>query len=183
MAFQWSDNHEFVGAKPNFTRDQYDTIEAMAAVPKKKMPEMYIAFCLETHKPYIYNKQNDPDPILGLWREFESSGGSVYDDVNIYYSVVDDLSSITNLSALTNVTTSSISVSADGQYLVIVSKNNLKIFDENSLNNSYSFDKKIINVETDGSFVDEPTETSVEYNYYSTSTVITCENFNYNFKL
>lgn len=183
MAFQWSDNHEYVGAKPNFTRDQYDTIEAMAAVPKKKMPEMYIAFCLETRKVYLYNKSNEKDEVLGYWREFESSGGSVYDDVNIYYSIVDGLSSITNLSALTNVTASSISVNADGQYLVIVSKNNLKIFDENNLNNTDSFDKTTVFVEKNGNIVAESTETTTVYNYYKTKTIISCNNFGYNFKL
>jgi hypothetical protein len=41
---------------PNFTRDIYDTLESMKNVSKKKMPQMYIALCLEDGKAYLYNK-------------------------------------------------------------------------------------------------------------------------------
>jgi hypothetical protein len=61
---------------PNFTRDIYDTLENMKSVSKKRMPQMYIALCSETGKAYLYNKSNEADETLGLWRELDVSGGS-----------------------------------------------------------------------------------------------------------
>jgi len=74
MASSWGDNFEYKGTKPDFTRQQYDTIADMKAVKKAQMPAMYIGFCLENHKIYTYDKTNEVDETLGLWREF--SGGS-----------------------------------------------------------------------------------------------------------
>ena len=61
---------------PNFTRDIYDTLENMKSVSKKRMPQMYIALCSETGKAYLYNKSNEADETLGLWRELDVSGGA-----------------------------------------------------------------------------------------------------------
>lgn len=62
---------------PNFTRDIYDTLESMKSVSKKRMPQMYIALCSETGKAYLYNKSNEVDETLGLWRELDiGAGGS-----------------------------------------------------------------------------------------------------------
>ena len=55
--------------QPNFTRDIFKTIAEMKAVPKKKMPKMFISACLETGKIYVYNKNGEVDETLGLWRE------------------------------------------------------------------------------------------------------------------
>ena len=55
--------------QPNFTRDIFKTIAEMKAVPKKKMPKMFISACLETGKIYVYNKSGEVDETLGLWRE------------------------------------------------------------------------------------------------------------------
>ena len=55
--------------QPNFTRDIFNTIAEMKAVPKKKMPKMLISACLETGKIYVYNKSGEVDETLGLWRE------------------------------------------------------------------------------------------------------------------
>ena len=65
--------------QPNFTRDIFKTIAEMKAVPKKKMPKMFISACLETGKIYVYNKNGEVDETLGLWREIgfaNTSGGS-----------------------------------------------------------------------------------------------------------
>ena len=75
MAYQWSDNHSYTGIKPDFERQYYETIEDMKAVKKLKMPQMYIAMCRETGLIYLYNKDNDEDETLGLWREFQGGSG------------------------------------------------------------------------------------------------------------
>ena len=65
--------------QPNFTRDIFKTIAEMKAVPKKKMPKMFISACLETGKIYVYNKNGEVDETLGLWREIgfaNTSSGS-----------------------------------------------------------------------------------------------------------
>ena len=65
--------------KPDFTRSMFNTVAEMKAVSKKTMPYIYIATCKETGKAYIYNKNNEIDETLGLWRELgagNTSGGS-----------------------------------------------------------------------------------------------------------
>ena len=61
---------------PDFTRSMFNTVAEMKAVSKKTMPYVYIATCKETGKAYIYNKNNEIDETLGLWREFGSGGAS-----------------------------------------------------------------------------------------------------------
>ena len=64
---------------PDFTRSMFNTVAEMKAVSKKTMPYVYIATCKETGKAYIYNKNNEIDETLGLWRELgagNTSGGS-----------------------------------------------------------------------------------------------------------
>lgn len=61
---------------PDFTRSMFNTVAEMKAVSKKYMPYVYIATCKETGKAYIYNKNNEIDETLGLWREFGSGGTS-----------------------------------------------------------------------------------------------------------
>ena len=70
MSMPFVDNIDYWGKKPDFTRQQYDTVAQMKSVKTTKMAEMYIAFCLETRKVYLYNKNNDDDDLLGKWREF-----------------------------------------------------------------------------------------------------------------
>lgn len=61
---------------PDFTRSMFNTVAEMKAVSKKTMPYVYIATCKETGKAYIYNKNNELDETLGLWREFGTGGTS-----------------------------------------------------------------------------------------------------------
>ena len=70
---------------PDFTRSMFNTVAEMKAVPKKTMPYVYIATCKETGKAYIYNKNNEMDETLGLWRELgaeNTSSGSGSDSGN-----------------------------------------------------------------------------------------------------
>lgn len=62
--------------KPDFTRSMFNTVAEMKAVSKKAMPYVYIATCKETGKAYIYNKNNEIDETLGLWRELGSGNTS-----------------------------------------------------------------------------------------------------------
>lgn len=85
MALLLGDNLDFNKPQPNFERDYYeflhDTVDpitgetkkGMLDVSKKKMPQMYIAFCKETGKAYLYNKDNENDPEWGYWREIPSN--------------------------------------------------------------------------------------------------------------
>lgn len=71
--------------KPDFTRSMFNTVAEMKAVSKKAMPYVYIATCKETGKAYIYNKNNEIDETLGLWRELgaeNTSSGSGSDSGN-----------------------------------------------------------------------------------------------------
>ena len=61
---------------PDFTRSMFKTVADMKAVPKKSMPYVYIATCKETGKAYIYNKNNEIDETLGLWRELGAGNTS-----------------------------------------------------------------------------------------------------------
>ena len=70
---------------PDFTRSMFNTVTEMKAVSKKTMPYVYIATCKETGKAYIYNKNNEIDETLGLWRELgaeNTSSGSGSDSGN-----------------------------------------------------------------------------------------------------
>lgn len=76
MATTISSNFDYQGKLPDFTRQEYATISDMKAVKKARMPEMYIAYCLEDHKVYLYNKANENDEVYGYWREFNSGSSS-----------------------------------------------------------------------------------------------------------
>ncbi len=84
MALSFSDNIGYSGTRSNFERDYYATIADMVAVKKTKMPTMFIAMCGETGKAYLYNKSNEVDETLGLWRELgagnTSSGSGISAD-------------------------------------------------------------------------------------------------------
>lgn len=75
MAIKFADNLAYSGKKPDFERQQYETFEAMKAVGKNSMPELYLAYCLEDRKVYLYDKNNEDDPVTGKFCEFNGSGG------------------------------------------------------------------------------------------------------------
>ena len=77
MAIPFSDNLQYLGTKPDFTRQEYATFADMKAVKKNRMPELYIAYCLEDRNWYAYDKSLNDDPVTGKFRLFQSgSGGS-----------------------------------------------------------------------------------------------------------
>jgi len=90
MALVLTDNLDFEKALPNFNRDYFEVLhnvvdpetgailkKGMLDVSKKKMPQMYISFCKETGKAYLYNKDNEDDPEWGYWRELSSGSANI----------------------------------------------------------------------------------------------------------
>jgi len=70
MAIALSDNLDLSGARPDFIRQEYETLAAMKSVRDNRMPEMYLAYCKENHIYYCYSKTNDVDEATGRWRPF-----------------------------------------------------------------------------------------------------------------
>ena len=56
MAVQFQDNLTYLGAKPNFVRDQFKEKKDMDNVNDGEMDDGHISFCVETQKTYRYNK-------------------------------------------------------------------------------------------------------------------------------
>lgn len=66
---------------PDFSRQQFETIENMKNYREQWLPPMYDAFCLEDGKKYRYNVSNSVDPITGKWREITGNT-----DLSNYYN-------------------------------------------------------------------------------------------------
>ena len=75
MAIKLGDNLDYRGPKPDIARQQYETIADMKNVADNKMPALYLAYCLETEKVYLYRKSNEVDETYGKFREFSQSSG------------------------------------------------------------------------------------------------------------
>jgi len=60
-------------SQANFSRDIFATLDEMKNYNTRRLPEMYIASCIETKKIYLYNKENTVDANLGKWREISGS--------------------------------------------------------------------------------------------------------------
>lgn len=64
------DNLDYKGPKPDFNRQEYPTFEAMRKVYDSRMPQMYLAYCLEDKQVYLYDKDNSWDDLIGKFRPF-----------------------------------------------------------------------------------------------------------------
>ena len=62
--------------KPNVERDSFVTIADMVAYSPNYLPNLFHTMCEETGKMYVYNVNNDIDPVLGKWREYGSGVGT-----------------------------------------------------------------------------------------------------------
>lgn len=67
-------NLEYTGTSPNFDRDIVETIADMAALSTRKLPPMFLVSCKEDGNLYLYNKDNEVDPVTGKWRKVGSGG-------------------------------------------------------------------------------------------------------------
>lgn len=68
MALKVGDNFSYQGAKPNFERDTFSTLNEMKSFPTTSIDEGHISLCLETGKRYKYSSSNSVDANLGKWR-------------------------------------------------------------------------------------------------------------------
>lgn len=69
------DNLDHRSKKPNFVRDQFDTLQAMKLFPESDIDEGHISYCIETKKHYRFNADNLIDESTGKWREFKGEKG------------------------------------------------------------------------------------------------------------
>lgn len=78
MAIALGDNLDYKGPKPDIARQQYELISDLASVKDVRMPQMYLAYCLEDEKVYLYNKNNEVDETTGKFREFTTGSSTQY---------------------------------------------------------------------------------------------------------
>lgn len=76
MAISLIDNLKIQNKKQNVERDSFVSIADMAAYSPNYLPNLFHAMCEETGKMYVYNINNDTDPVLGKWREYGSGVGT-----------------------------------------------------------------------------------------------------------
>ncbi len=84
MSINILDSFNYKGRRPDFVRQQFGTIEAMRTFSENYLPDMYLCYCLEDGKVYLYNKDNAVDQTTGRWRQLESGGGG--GDMTNYYT-------------------------------------------------------------------------------------------------
>ena len=76
MAISLIDNLKIQNQKSNVERDCFKTISDMVSFSPNYLPNLFHAMCEETGKMYVYNINNDTDPVLGRWREYGSGVGT-----------------------------------------------------------------------------------------------------------
>lgn len=76
MAISLIDNLKIQNQKSNVERDCFKTISDMASFSPNYLPNLFHAMCEETGKMYVYNVNNNTDPVLGRWREYGSGVGT-----------------------------------------------------------------------------------------------------------
>lgn len=74
------DNFEHRSKLPNFTRDQFTTLEDMRNVRDEDIDEGHISYCISTDKHYKFNVGNVADELTGKWREFKGEKGDKGED-------------------------------------------------------------------------------------------------------
>jgi hypothetical protein len=127
MAIGVPDNFNYGGKKPNFVRDQFETIKAMNEYPADYIDEGHISYCKEDKKHYKWNGSS--------WEELQvpSSGGggtagmAISGTFNVATSTASQYSSIF----------SSMSVGDMRMYLVTDSNGNLPSTSETAVTVTY----------------------------------------------
>lgn len=76
MAISLIDNLKIQNKKSNVERDCFKTISDMVSFSPNYLPNLFHAMCEETGKMYVYNINNNEDPVLGKWREYGSGVGT-----------------------------------------------------------------------------------------------------------
>ena len=67
------DNFQYKGKKPNFVRDQFETLEAMRQFTEGAIDEGHVAYVKETGERYVFKSTNKNDPVYGKWRQLLSA--------------------------------------------------------------------------------------------------------------
>ena len=76
MAISLIDNLKIQNKKQNVERDSFVSIADMVAYSPNYLPNLFHTMCEETGKIYVYNVNNDNDPVRGKWREYGSGVGT-----------------------------------------------------------------------------------------------------------
>ena len=84
MAISLIDNLKIQNKKQNVERDSFVSIADMVAYSPNYLPNLFHTMCEETGKMYVYNVNNDIDPVLGKWRELGGGGGATPTPENYY---------------------------------------------------------------------------------------------------
>ena len=74
MAFGLMDTFIYKGKKPNFSRDQFQTLAEMIGYPEYYLPDTFIATCVEDGNAYLFNRNNSIKAASGKWRKL--AGGT-----------------------------------------------------------------------------------------------------------
>ena len=82
------DNWQYLGKKPDFTRQLFETVADMVAFNENYLAPVYECNVIEDGCRYRYQLTNDLDPNLGRWRKVEGGGSGSSDIQNFYYDSV-----------------------------------------------------------------------------------------------
>lgn len=67
------DNFQYKGRKPNFERDQFDTIIEMRQFPEGAIDDGHVSYVKETGERYTFKSSNANDATYGKWRKLLNS--------------------------------------------------------------------------------------------------------------
>lgn len=73
MAVSMLDNFDIRKSSPNVKRDMFETLADMKEYNENYLPSLFIATCVETGLPYLFNKANTVDDETGKWRVLSGS--------------------------------------------------------------------------------------------------------------
>lgn len=76
MALKLGGGIKYEGKEPNFSRDQFKTLQEMFNFPATRLPDIFHAMNLEDGCMWFFNKANESDPVTKKWRKFEGGGSS-----------------------------------------------------------------------------------------------------------
>ena len=79
------DNWQYLGKKPDFTRQLFETVADMVAFNENYLPPVYECNVIEDGCRYRYQLTNDLDPVLGRWRKVEGGSGTVEEAEDVGY--------------------------------------------------------------------------------------------------
>ena len=79
------DNWQYLGKKPDFTRQLFETVADMVAFNENYLAPVYECNVIEDGCRYRYQLTNDLDPVLGRWRKVEGGSGTTGEAEDVGY--------------------------------------------------------------------------------------------------